>query len=106
MATLVKISINDDIAAALSRVKKEYPTLDTPELFKLSLAELDRKVWRERRKRWEDSLPIMELTEEQQIELQKAIDEADKERVAGGMKAMNLADFKAYLKRAVAESVD
>jgi len=106
MATLVKISINDDIAAALSRVKKEYPTLDTPELFKLALAELDRKVWRERRKRWEDSLPIMELTEEQQIELQKAIDEADKKRAAGGMEAMNLADFKAYLKRAVAESVD
>ncbi len=106
MASLVKISINDDIAAALKRVKAEYPTLDTPELFKLSLAELDRKVWREKRKRWEDSLPIMELTEGQQIELQEALDEADKERAAGAMKAMNLKDFKAHLKQAIAENVD
>lgn len=69
MATLVKISINDDIAQVLERLKSEYPTLDAPELFKLGLAELDRKRELEARKRWAESLPTLEISEEEAISI-------------------------------------
>lgn len=65
MATLVKISINDEIARVLERLKGEYPTLSAPELFKLGLAELDRKRELEARKRWAESLPLLEVSEEE-----------------------------------------
>lgn len=65
MATLVKISINDDIAQVLERLKGEYPTLSTPELFKLGLAELDRKRELEARKRWAESLPPLDIAKEE-----------------------------------------
>lgn len=76
MATLVKISINDDIARVLERLKGEYPTLDAPELFKLGLAELDRKRELETRRRWAESLPTLEISKEEA----KSIAEARKEK--------------------------
>lgn len=63
MATLVKISINEEIARVLERLKGEYPTLSAPELFKLGLAELDRKRELEARKHWAESLPTLEISE-------------------------------------------
>ncbi len=102
----IRVSINPDVERLLEAMKEDYPALNYAEILKLGLSELYRKRELETRQAWIDSLPTMELTEEQQIELQKAIDEADKERAAGAMKAMNLKDFKAYLKQAVAESVD
>ena len=72
--------MNDDVAAALKRVKAEYPTLDNSELFKLSLAELDRKVQLERRKRWEDSLPTLYLNEAEQLELDEALEATQHEQ--------------------------
>ena len=91
MATLVKISVNDDIAKVLERLKQRYPTLDSPELFKLGLAELDRKAEQERRKAWADSLPVLELSEEEKASL----DEAFAEREAGKGKIMTLEELKA-----------
>lgn len=72
MATLVKISINDDIARVLERLKSEYPTLDAPELFKLGLAELDRKRELDARRRWAESLPTLEIPEEEAKEIAEA----------------------------------
>ena len=72
MATLVKISINEEIARVLERLKGEYPTLSAPELFKLGLAELDRKRELEARKRWAESLPTLDISEEEAISITKA----------------------------------
>lgn len=76
MPTLVKISITDDIARVLDRLKREYPTLDAPELFKLGLAELDRKRELEARERWAESLPTLDISEDEA----SAIAEARKEQ--------------------------
>ncbi len=67
MDTLIKISINDEdeIARALERLKKTYPTLDTTELFKLGLSELDRKAELERNKRWTEDLPTLSISKEE-----------------------------------------
>ena len=63
----------------LERPKQRYPALDQPELFKLGLAELDRKVKLQRRKEWAESLPILKLIKEEQRELSEALDEADRD---------------------------
>ncbi len=62
MVTLIEVSINDDIAKVLERLKKIYPTLDTAELFKLGLAELNWKVELERKKLWTESLPTLDIS--------------------------------------------
>ena len=72
MATLVKISINDDVARVLERLKGEYPTLDAPELFKLGLAELDRKREVEARRRWTESLPTLQISAEEAASIAEA----------------------------------
>ena len=77
MATLVKISVNDEIATVLERLKRRYPTLDSPELFKLGLAELDRKAEQERRKAWAESLPVLELSAKERVSLDVAFAERD-----------------------------
>lgn len=69
---LVKISVNEEIARVLDRLKREYPTLDYPELFKLGLAELDRKRALEARRRWSESLPIMQVSEEEAASIAEA----------------------------------
>ena len=91
MATLVKISVNDEIAKVLERLKQRYPTLDSPELFKLGLAELDRKAEQERRKAWAESLPILELSEEEKASLDEAFAELD----AGKGEVMTVEAFMA-----------
>lgn len=65
MATLVKISVNEEIARVLERLKREYPTLDAPELFKLGLSELDRKAELEVRRRWAEQLPLLDASEDE-----------------------------------------
>ena len=72
MSASVKISINDEIATVLERVKQQYPTLDTPELFKLSLAEFDRMLIGRRRKAWVDSLPTLPVSAEEAAEIVEA----------------------------------
>ena len=99
MAASVKISINDEIATVLERVKRQYPTLDTPELFKLSLAEFDRMLELRQRRAWADSLPELELTDAERDELSEALSEADRETG----EALSLAELKAKLKESVAE---
>ena len=79
MAATIKISITDEIARSLERLKRRYPTLDMPELVKLSVGEFDRMVELQSRKEWADSLPILELNAEEQRELTEALDEADRE---------------------------
>lgn len=91
MAASVKISINDEIATVLERVRRQYPTLDTPELFKLSLAEFDRMLELRRRKAWADSLPVLELSEEEHASLDEAYAELD----AGKGKIMTIEELKA-----------
>lgn len=72
MATLVKISVNEEIARVLERLKEAYPTLDYPELFKLGLAELDHKAELEGRQRWAESLPLLKVSEKEASSIAEA----------------------------------
>lgn len=95
MATLVKISINDKIALVLERVQGEYPTLSTTEIFKLGLAELDRKTELERRKRWSESLPLLEASVEDEASIAEARDElkvSERERMTAEELISSLAE--------------
>ncbi len=69
--------MNEDVERLLEIMKQDYPALDYAEILKLGLSELYRKREKENRQAWIDSLPTMQLTEEQQIDLAEAIKEAD-----------------------------
>lgn len=73
MASVVKISITEDVARALEQVKHRYPTMSDSELFRLGLAELSFKAEMEQRQAWLDSLPTLELSNIEQDELTKAL---------------------------------
>ncbi len=75
MATVVKISINEDVEPVIGRLRAHYPTMSAAELFKLGLAELDRKRELETRQAWIDSLPVLELSDEEAASLAEALDE-------------------------------
>ncbi|MEM6430393.1 MAG: hypothetical protein AAF708_14215 [Deinococcota bacterium] len=70
--TSIRISLNDDIERVLESLKRDYPTLDYPELFKLGLSELYRKRELETRQAWLDSLPTLEISEEEAHEIAEA----------------------------------
>ena len=99
MATTVKISVTDEIARSLERLKRRYPTLDMPELVKLSVGEFDRMTELQSRKEWAASLPELELTDAERDELSEALSEANHE--IG--EALSLAELKAKLKASVTE---
>ena len=73
--TSIRISINDDIERILESLKGEYPTLDYPELFKLGLSELYHKRELEARRRWAESLPLLQVSEEEAASIAEAREE-------------------------------
>jgi hypothetical protein len=87
MATTVRITINDDLGRVLETLKGYYPTLDYTELFKLGLSELYNKRASAAHDRWLESLPTLELSEKDKIELKKTIAEADNFIRSGKAKA-------------------
>lgn len=97
--TSIRITINEDIERILKSLKGEYPTLDYPELFKLGLAELYHKRELEARELWAESLPVLELSEEEQDNLAAALDEANREPA----RVLSLEQLKAELKAAITD---
>ena len=105
MASVVKISITEEVARALEHVKHRYPTLSDSELFRLGLAELSFKAEQEERQAWMNSLPSMELSSEAQESLSEGIKSLTQEKKAGTLKSMTFEAFKAHAKN-VAEEDD
>ncbi len=94
----VRISLNDDVERLLDAMKQDYPALDYAEIFKLSLSETYRRHELESRQAWIDSLPTLELTDEEQESLTEGIKELEREKKAGTLKAMNIDEVMSYLK--------
>ena len=72
MTKTIRVSVNDDVERLLDAMKHEYPALDHAEILKLGLSELYRKRELETRQAWIDSLPTMEISEEEAKELAEA----------------------------------
>lgn len=98
MASVVKISISGEVEHTLERLKNHYSDLSESEIFCLGLAELDYKAEMEERQAWIDSLPILELSDEEQESLTEALKELEREKKEGTLKAMNFDELMAYLK--------
>lgn len=56
----------------LSLQKNNFPLLKYPEIIRVAVGEYYTKREKEKRKEWEESLPIIELNEEESAELSKA----------------------------------
>ena len=97
MAGTIRITLNSDVERVLEQLKGFYPTLDYPELFKLGLSELYRKEELERRERWSETLPLLELSEAEQASLLEALVEADEAAAQGTVKSMSAAELMATL---------
>jgi hypothetical protein len=85
----IRISINENIERILESLKGDYPTLDYPELFKLGLAELYRKRELEARQRWVESLPTLEISEDEAA----SIAEGRRELERGEAKAVTIEEL-------------
>lgn len=72
----IRVSVNDDVERALAAMKQEYPALDEAEILKLGLSTIYREWELKTRQAWIDSLPTMELTDEEQASLTEALKEA------------------------------
>ncbi len=86
MATMIRISVNENIETLLKDLKEDYPALDYSEIFKLGLSELynqqKEKHLRhelERRQIWADSLPELKITKKQAKSIAKG-----RQEIAGG----------------------
>lgn len=97
MANSIRITLNSDVERVLEQLKSFYPTLDYPELFKLGLSELYRKEEFERRERWSDTLPLLELSEAERASLVEAITEADEAVARGDVKPMSVSELMGTL---------
>lgn len=97
MANTIRITLNSDVERVLEQLKGFYPTLDYPELFKLGLSELYRKEELERRERWSDTLPLLELSVPEQASLLDAIAEADEAVAKGEAKPVSVPELMATL---------
>ncbi len=97
MASSIRITLNSDVERVLEKLKGFYPTLDYPELFKLGLSELYRKEEFERRERWSNTLPLLELSEAERVSLLEAIAEADEAVAKDDAKPMSVAELMATL---------
>lgn len=97
MASSIRITLNSDVERVLEQLKDFYPTLDYPELFKLGLSELYRKEEFERRERWSDTLPLLELSEAEQASLLDAITEADEAVAKGEVKPASVTELMSML---------
>jgi len=93
----IRVSINADVAHLLEAMKEEYPALNYAEILKLGLSELYRKHELEKRQAWIDSLPTLELNEEQQAELDEAMREAKEEMAKGNIRSMTVDEIMAQL---------
>ena len=69
MAKTVQIPLSEDVERVLVAMKRDYPALDYAEILKLGLSELYRKRESEAHKAWLDSLPVLEISEEEAAEV-------------------------------------
>jgi hypothetical protein len=90
--TSIRISLNEDIERVLEALKRDYPTLDYPELFKLGLSELYRKHELETRQTWLDSLPTLEISEEEAHKITEARQETGQVMSVDEILAASLSD--------------
>ncbi|CAN5811075.1 hypothetical protein BH24DEI2_BH24DEI2_11190 [soil metagenome] len=72
MVKTIRVSVNEDVERLLEAMKLEYPALDYAEILKLGLSELYRKHELAARQIWRDSLPELELTDEEAQDIAEA----------------------------------
>ena len=84
----IRINKTKDIAALLDMLRSKYKFLSDAELMKVALSLAYEFLQKQRIDTWIDSLPTMELTDEQQESLSEGIRSMEEERVAGRLKTM------------------
>lgn len=101
---VVRLHVNADIERVLNELKAELPTLDYPEILKLALSELYQNRLKPSRvakpqnqqqsqQGWANSLPVMELNEEQQKALGEALEEIKQGSTSRPMRASEVMDL-------------
>lgn len=76
---MTTIEVTKDVEELLEQARAEDPARSDAEILKLALAELQRQRELERRRAWAESLPTLELSDEERTELSEALAEADRE---------------------------
>jgi hypothetical protein len=96
---MATIEVTKDVEELLAAARKENPAQSDAEILKRALSELRHQRELERRREWAESLPILELSDEERTELTEALREADREPG----EALTLEALKKELKAAACE---
>lgn len=84
----IRISKTKELDAVLHLLKGDFTLLSDAEIVKLALSDLYHKQLAEKIQKWEQSLPMMELSDEEQESLTAAIKSFEREKKAGKLKPM------------------
>lgn len=76
---MATIEVTKDVEELLEAARKENPAQSDAEILKRALSELHRQRELRERQAWIDSLPELELSDEERTELTEALNEADRE---------------------------
>ncbi len=69
---MATIEVSKDIEELLQALKKEHPALDEAEILKRALADYRKRELLKRRKEWEESLPTLEISDEEAASIAQA----------------------------------
>lgn len=89
MAKTIRVSLNEDVERVLEQLKGQYPALDYAEILKLGLSELYWKQELASRRLWAETLPELELSNEERAALTEILSEADDKIRSDGAKVMS-----------------
>lgn len=75
--TQIRITRNDEMNQALALIKEQYPLLNEAELAKVAISFCYKHLKQQKIRRWEASLPTIELNSEEAALVTIGIKEAD-----------------------------
>jgi hypothetical protein len=92
-APQIRITKTKELKNMLEILKAQFALLSESEILKLALSDFFRRQEEERIRQWEASLPLMELTDEEQEEITKGIMDLERMEKGGALKPMTVEEI-------------
>ena len=89
----IRISKTEELEKMLSALKEQFALLSEAEIVKLALSHFFRTQEEERIRRWERSLPMMDLSDEEQESLTQGIQDLERMKKKGTLKPMSVEEI-------------
>ncbi len=98
-APQIRINKTKELAMVLDALRTRYSLLNDAELIKLALSLAYEQTERQRRETWIASLPVMELSEEEQASLTEGIKSLEEDKKNGTLRSMSVEEIMEEIDR-------